>query len=105
MMYIPSVAIVSQYFDKRRGMVLPLVAIGVSLGATLTPILVNNLLQTRNLSFSVATKIHATFVTLLLVICCLLVQPRIPPPKSHASLIACFKRFSRDKAFVIMTTG
>ncbi|KAF5347925.1 hypothetical protein D9756_010130 [Leucocoprinus leucothites] len=103
--YIPSFAIVSQYFDKKRGMVLPLVAAGVSAGAALTPIMINNLLQKRNLAFAVTTRIHAGMMTVFLIIACLLIKPRLPPPKTHASLMVCFKKFSKDKAYVIMTTG
>ncbi|KAJ3566842.1 hypothetical protein NP233_g6748 [Leucocoprinus birnbaumii] len=103
--YIPSFAIVAQYFDKKRAMVFPLVAAGVSAGAALTPIMINNLLQKRHLSFATTTRIHAGMMTVLLITICLLVRPRLTPPTTHASLSACFKKFAKDKAYVILVTG
>ncbi|KXN87184.1 Riboflavin transporter MCH5 [Leucoagaricus sp. SymC.cos] len=105
MMYVPSFAIISQYFNKKRATVLPFVATGVSLGATLTPIMMNDLLQKRNLSFATATRINAGFMTALLITACVSIKPRLPSPKRHARLITCFTKFAKDKAFVILTTG
>ncbi|KAJ3566841.1 hypothetical protein NP233_g6749 [Leucocoprinus birnbaumii] len=102
---VPSFAIASQHFDKRRRTVLPLITMGVSVGATLSPILINNLLQRHNLPFQTVARIHAGIMTLFLIITCALVRPRLPPARNHASLSGCFKKFAKDKTYVMMTTG
>ncbi|KAJ3557097.1 hypothetical protein NP233_g11828 [Leucocoprinus birnbaumii] len=105
MMYIPSQAVISQYFDKMLPMALSIVLSGVSFGAILTPIIINNLLEKANLPFATATRIHAGFTTSILIIACMLVRPRIPPPNVHVNVFACLKRLTKDKLYVTLTGG
>ncbi|KAF9445481.1 MFS general substrate transporter [Macrolepiota fuliginosa MF-IS2] len=105
MAYVPSLAIVSQYFEKRRAMAMSIVTAGVSLGATVNPILVNNLFARTNLGFTSVVLINAAFMTSVLLIACFLIKPRLPPPKKHAKLVNCLKKFSKDWAYIAMTTG
>ncbi|KAF5347943.1 hypothetical protein D9756_010121 [Leucocoprinus leucothites] len=101
MIYIPSQAVVSQYFDKRQPMALAIVLSGVSFGAILTPIMINNLLETANLSFATSTRIHAGLTTVALILACVLIRPRLPPPNMHVNLFACLKKLSKDRLYTI----
>ncbi|KAJ7058745.1 major facilitator superfamily domain-containing protein [Mycena amicta] len=80
--YVPTVAVVSHYFQRRRSLVMALTQAGTPLGALVHPILLNNLLPipnatgTHRLSFAGATRVSAALGTVLLLVGCLLVKPR-----------------------------
>jgi MFS family permease len=105
LLYVPSSAIVSQYFYRRRGFVMPIVSSGVPLGSVVTPILINGLLKKPNLTFAFVIRINAGFVSSILVLACWLIRPRLSPPKKHANLASCTKRFLKDGAYVTMIAG
>ncbi|KAF7304225.1 MFS general substrate transporter [Mycena indigotica] len=77
--YVPSVSVVSHYFQRRRALALTIVASGSSLGAVIHPILLNNLLKTRG--FAVAVRASAGLVSGMVLIACLLMRSRLPPPR------------------------
>ncbi|KAF7291432.1 MFS general substrate transporter [Mycena indigotica] len=101
--YVPSVSVVSHYFQRRRALALTIVASGSSLGAVIHPILLNNLLKTRG--FAVAVRASAGLVSGMVLIACLLMRSRLPPPLKSAPLWASVKRLSGDRAFVLATIG
>lgn len=103
--YVPSVAVVSHYFQKRRAMTMSLVASGSSLGAVIHPIMLNNTLNNAKLGFGNAVRASAGLVTGLLLIACLLVRTRLPPPEKTIAFVPTVKRFSRDGAYVFATMG
>lgn len=105
MIYVPSLAIVSHYFVKKRTMVMSIITAGASLGSVINPILMNNLLGKTNLGFATATRINAGFITGILAVSCVLMKPRLEPPKKHANLGACLRKFSKDWAYIAMTAG
>jgi len=57
LLYIPSMAVVSQYFRKRRALVMTFVASGACLGAVVHPIMLNN---TLNGSLGFANGVRAS---------------------------------------------
>ncbi|TFK38657.1 MFS general substrate transporter [Crucibulum laeve] len=104
MMYVPSIALVSQYFKKRRALAMSFVAAGSSLGAFVHPIMLNNTLN-GHLGFGGAVRASAGLVTGLLVIACCLMRPRLPPPTVVHDLGKSLKRYSRDIPFIAASAG
>ncbi|PPQ79446.1 hypothetical protein CVT26_007719, partial [Gymnopilus dilepis] len=103
MIYLPSIAVLSHYFQRRRAFVMTLVATGSAVGAVVHPIMLNNTLD--KLGFATATRANAGLVSGLLLISCLLMRTRLPPPPMKASLKASLKKFSRDKAYLCCTAA
>ncbi|KAJ7610716.1 MFS general substrate transporter [Mycena polygramma] len=102
-MYVPSIAVVSHYFHKRRALAMAIVASGSSLGAVIHPIMLNNTLQ--SLGFGNAVRASAGLVSGLLVIACLLMRPRLPPAGTHLPFWKSLRRFAKDKAYVFTSIG
>jgi hypothetical protein len=101
--YIPSVAVVSHYFQKRRAFAMSIVASGSSLGAVIHPIMLNNTFH--RLGFANAVRASAGLVSGMLLIACLLMRPRLPPPKTNPQFFKSLRRFGRDRAFVFLTAA
>ncbi|KAJ7122233.1 major facilitator superfamily domain-containing protein [Mycena epipterygia] len=102
--YVPSVAIISHYFQKRRALAMSIVAAGSSLGAVIHPIMLNNTLHTR-LGFPNAVRASAGLLTALLLISCCLMRPRLPPAPTQPPFWKSLRRFGRDRAYILATTG
>ncbi|KAJ6461855.1 MFS general substrate transporter [Mycena vitilis] len=96
--YIPSVAVISHYFQKRRALAMTIVASGSSLGSVVHPIMLNNLF--RSLGFANGVRTSAGLVGGLLIIACLLMRPRLPPPDTHPPFWKSLPRFARDLPYV-----
>ncbi|KAJ7658890.1 major facilitator superfamily domain-containing protein [Mycena rosella] len=102
--YIPSVAVVSHYFQKRRALAMSIVASGSSLGAVIHPIMLNNTFHSR-LGFANSVRASAGLVSGLLLIACLLMRPRLPPAQTQPPFWKSLRRFARDKAYILATLG
>ncbi|KAJ7164233.1 major facilitator superfamily domain-containing protein [Mycena filopes] len=103
MLYIPSVAVVSHYFQKRRALAMSIVASGSSLGAVLHPIMLNNTFQ--SLGFANAVRASAGLITGLLLIASLLMRPRLPPAATHPRFWKSLPRFARDTPYLFAVAG
>lgn len=103
MIYVPSVAILSHYFRRRRSLVMTVVATGSSLGAVVHPIMLNNLLP--KIGFAKATRANAGLISGLLLLACLIMKTRLPPPATSPDLRKSLVKFSKDKAYVFSTLG
>ncbi|KAF7345821.1 MFS general substrate transporter [Mycena venus] len=111
--YVPSVAVVSHYFRRRRGLVMALVQSGTPLGAIVHPILLNNTLHNSQIGFGNAVRISAGINSAILLLACILVRPRLPPLQSvqHRKstqirlFLAAMQRVCRDRAYVLATIG
>ncbi|KAJ7290034.1 MFS general substrate transporter [Mycena rebaudengoi] len=102
--YIPSVAVVSHYFHKRRAIAMSVVASGSSFGAVIHPIMLNNTLHTT-LGFGNSVRASAALISGLLILACFLMRPRLPPSKKDPEYWKSLRRFSRDKPYVLATIG
>ncbi|KAJ7851028.1 major facilitator superfamily domain-containing protein [Mycena olivaceomarginata] len=102
--YIPSLAIVSQYFQRRRALAMAIVASGSALGAVIHPIMLNNMIRT-DLGFGNAVRASAGLVSGLLVIACLLMHPRVPTSPTYPPVWKSLRRFARDRAYIFATVG
>ena len=121
MLYVPTLACVSQHFSHHRSLALTLVASGASLGAVVHPIMLNNTLPT--LGFAHAARANAGLVSGLLLLGCVLMRLRVPPEVQRAQAKTSTReregggerkglgmwraavRFVRDAPYVFTTLG
>jgi len=103
LMYVPSLAVLSHYFVKKRALAMSIVATGASLGAVVHPIMLNNLFV--KISFGNAVRASAGLNAGLLLIACLLMHPRLPPPDHTPNLWKSLKKFLRDGPYVSAAIG
>ncbi|KAG1804260.1 MFS general substrate transporter [Suillus subaureus] len=104
LVYVPSIAIVSHYFRRRRTLAMTFVASGSSLGAVIHPIMLNNLLNGR-LGFGNGVRASAGFVSVLLLTACLCMRTRLDPPMTPANYIVAGKKCIRDVPFIFAMAG
>ncbi|KAJ7438742.1 MFS general substrate transporter, partial [Mycena latifolia] len=102
--YVPSVAIVSHYFQKRRALAMAIVTAGSALGAVLHPIMLNNTLRSH-LGFANAVRASAGLITVSQLIACVLMHPRVPPATNQPPFWSSLQRFVRDVPYVVATIG
>ena len=103
MLYVPSYAVVGQYFLKKRTLAMSIVAAGSSLGAVVHPIMLNNTFD--RLGFGTAVRASAGLVSGMLLVSCFLVRSRLPSSGKSTSLIPALKKFSKDTSYVLATIG
>lgn len=104
LLYVPSIAVVSHYFRRRRVLAMAILATGSSFGSVIHPIMLNNTLYS-SLGFGNSVRASAGLVAGMLVIANLLMRPRLPPAKDTIDLIPACKKFAKDKAYVYATIG
>lgn len=104
LLYIPTMAVVSQYFRKRRELVMTFVASGACLGAVVHPIMLNNTLNGR-IGFANGVRASAALVSGLLFLACFLIKPRFPPSKASTTFLATAKKCAHDPAYIFGTAG
>ncbi|KIJ63071.1 hypothetical protein HYDPIDRAFT_93254 [Hydnomerulius pinastri MD-312] len=85
LMYVPSYAIISHHFCRRRTAVMSIVASGAALGGIAHTIMLNKLLSSP-VGFNTGVRMSASFVTILLFISCLLVRTRYGSPQKTTSV-------------------
>ncbi|KAF5373392.1 hypothetical protein D9757_009739 [Collybiopsis confluens] len=103
MTYVPTYAIVSHYFQRRRAFAMMIVASGSSLGAIVHPIMLNNLL--KRIGFANTARANAALISAMLLVACLLMRTRLPPNKAPLGLKDAFLKFGKDKSYVLATIG
>jgi|SRR5882757_6464699 len=103
-MYIPSIAVISHHFRRKRTLVMTFVAAGSSLGAIVHPIMLNNLLN-GPVGFTNGVRISAAMVSGLLLIACLCMRTRLDPPTTPVNYIVAAKKSIRDVPLMFMTAG
>lgn len=104
LLYIPSVAIISQYFRKRREFVMTFVASGGCLGSVVHPIMLNNTLNGR-LGFANGVRASAGLISCLLFIACLLIKPRLSPTKASINFLETARNCAHDRSYILGTAG
>ncbi|KAF9485188.1 MFS general substrate transporter [Pholiota conissans] len=106
MLYVPSVAIVSQYFIKNRTLAMTIVAAGSSIGAIVHPIMLNNLFASH-LGFQGAVRASAGVVTGVLVLACILLRPRSVPKSTivRPPMWKLAQKFYTEWSFTAMSLG
>lgn len=104
MSYVPSLAVVSQHFEKRRDIVMAIVAGGTPIGAAGYSILLNNLLNS-NLGFPTSIRIAAATNAVLLLAGCTLMRIRLLYPKTHVPYSQVLRTSSTDYPYIFATIG
>jgi MFS family permease len=104
MMYVPSVAVLSLYFKKKRTLAMTFASAGSAAGAVVHPIMINNLLSS-GLGFKTTTRISAGLITFALLIAWLLMRPKLPPPNKRPPIINSIRKLCKDWPYVAMTFG
>jgi MFS family permease len=104
LLYVPSLAVVSHYFKRKRTLVMTFVTCGSSLGATVHPIMLNNLLN-GHLGFANGVRASAGLVSVLLLTACLCMRTRLDPPTTPVNYVAAAKKCLRDVPFTFALAG
>ena len=102
--YIPSIAVIGHYFRRRRALMLTFAATGSSLGATVHPIMLNNLIN-GTLGFSNGVRASAGLITGCMILICALMRTRLPPSSNVDSYAKVLKNSSRDSAYLAGVVG
>ena len=104
MLYVPTLAVISHYFCQRRTLAMSLVASRPSLGAMVHLIMLNSLFN-HSVGFANGVRISATFISVLLLIACLLIRTRLEPPRNPATYLSVGRGIVYDAPFCIMCVG
>jgi len=104
LLFVPTMAVVSQYFCQRRTLAMSLVISGTSIGSLIHPIMLNYLFNSR-VGFANGVRISATMVTVLLLIACLLMRTRLEATKKSPDYISVGRRIAHDVPFCLMCVG
>ncbi|KIL66135.1 hypothetical protein M378DRAFT_75791 [Amanita muscaria Koide BX008] len=105
LIYTPSLAVVSQYFRRRRAWTMGISAAGSAVGGTLHPIMLNQLFHNGENGFKIGTRASAGMNLCVLLIAVLLMKPRWPPKKQDNNLLTNVKVFLREPAYVFTGLG
>ena len=103
MLFVPSIAVVSHYFKKKRALAMTFVAGGSSLGTLIQPILLNNLLS--RFGYGRMTLLSAALVTFLLVIACTLMRAPLPALVSKPSVMKSLRQNLKDWPLIMISVG
>ncbi|KAJ7029328.1 major facilitator superfamily domain-containing protein [Mycena alexandri] len=103
MTYLPSLTVVSHYFQKCRALAMTIVSSGAGLGSVVHPIMLNNMF--KSLGFATAVRASAGLVSTLLLVACMMMRSRLPPSATHLPFSKSLRRFAYDKAYVLATAG
>jgi MFS family permease len=98
--FIPSVAVVSQWFNRRRAFAMGVMSSGVALGSMVHPIMLNNLIHGR-VGFANGVRASAGLVAGCLIIAALLMRTRLPPRK-QPPVRRTAKKFANDIPYVLI---
>lgn len=104
MSYVPSLAVLSHHFKKRRAIAMSVVAGGTPLGGVVYTILLNYLLN-GNMGFASSIRIIAGANTGLLVIACALMRTRSAYPKAEMNYFHVLRKSSADYPFIFASIG
>ena len=104
MSYVPSVAVLSLYFKKKRTLAMTFASAGTAVGALVHPIMINYLLSSR-LGFSGTTRASAGLITFALLIACMLMRPRLPPPIKRPPIIMSMRKIYKDWPYLAVNLG
>lgn len=104
MSYVPSLAVVSHHFKKRRAIAMSIVAGGTPIGAAGYTILLNNLLN-GSLGFANGIRITAAANTVLLLTGCVLMRTRPLDSKTQTHYLQLLRTSSADYPYIFASIG
>ncbi|KAG2356841.1 major facilitator superfamily domain-containing protein [Suillus spraguei] len=104
MLRVPSLAVVSHYFKRKRTLVMTFVTLGSSLGAIIYPIMLNNLFNGR-IGFANGVRASAGLTSVLFLVACLCMRTRLGPPTTPVNYIAAARKCFCDVPFIFAIVG
>lgn len=102
--YVPGLAVISHWFQKRRPVAIGLVTSGSAVGGFVHPIMLNQLFH-GPLGFHNGVRVSAGLNAVLLIIALLLVRTRLPPNRAPQNTLVSMKTFLRDPPYLFMVFG
>ncbi|KAI1334543.1 MFS general substrate transporter [Xylariaceae sp. FL0016] len=99
--FLPSAAILAQYFAKRRALAIGMQSVGSPLTGIIFPIIFQRLQP--SIGFGWATRVLAFILLGLAPIPLVFMRPRIPPPKRKRAFLD--KSALRDPAYLVLGVG
>ncbi|KIX09370.1 uncharacterized protein Z518_00449 [Rhinocladiella mackenziei CBS 650.93] len=91
LVFAPAVAVLGQYFQRRRAVALGIASSGSSLGGVIFPVMLDLMIFHTPLGFGWAVRIVGFLVLGLVLTACVTIIPRLPPRKGKYLLIHAFK--------------
>ncbi|KIY46378.1 MFS general substrate transporter, partial [Fistulina hepatica ATCC 64428] len=101
--YVPTLSVVSHYFQRRRALAMGCVSAGSALGAVLHPIILNKLFNNPSIGFHNGVRIDGGINTFLFLISVCLTKTRLPPKKNLKPIP--FVRFLKEPAYALVCLG
>ena len=92
----PTLAAVSQFFDKKRAAALGLVIAGSSIGGIVIPIALSKMLNSSTLGFGWSVRVIGFMILPFMIWSCVVIKPRLPPRKTSFWLLGAFKDRTYD---------
>ncbi|KAM3426872.1 hypothetical protein NHJ13734_009220 [Beauveria thailandica] len=82
LVFCPALAVLAQYFARRRAFAVGLSAAGAAVGGLVYPILINRLLLVQQIGFAWTMRCTGLIMLLTYTPCLFLFKPRLPPRKT-----------------------
>lgn len=102
LMYMPSTAVVSSYFNRKRSLALTIASAGTGTGSIVFPATVQFLIP--KIGFAWAVRCSGFVAVVICVIGCLLLKPRLAPRKGAAAAIIDVSAF-KEIPYVLFAVG
>lgn len=104
MSYVPSLAVLSHHFDKRRAIAMSIATAGAPIGSAGYSILLDNLLN-GNLGFPNSIRITAATNAVLVLIGCSLMRTKSLYPKTHMPYSQLLRTSLTDYPYIFASIG
>jgi len=104
MSYVPSIAVLSHHFEKKRAIAMSIVTAGAPIGAAGYSILLDNLLS-GDLGFANSIRIVAATNAVLLLVGCALMRTGSLCPKTQVHYSQLLRTSSSDCPYICATIG
>ncbi|KAG9000097.1 hypothetical protein FRB94_002097 [Tulasnella sp. JGI-2019a] len=100
--FLPSLSVIPQWFDKRRGRAYGIISLGSSTGGTILPIILRHLLT--SVGFKWTIRILAFIILAFMIVFNLTVRPRVKIAKADRIPVSVKELFTH-KAYMLYTAG
>ncbi|KAI0084013.1 major facilitator superfamily domain-containing protein [Irpex rosettiformis] len=104
LIYIPSLAVQSHRWRKRRSMAMGIVFSGSAIGGIIFPIMLNKLLSS-GLGFAWTVRVAAFVVLGCLAVASLLLRPRVKASDTAQSMVSQLKVLFTDVPYMLLVSG
>ncbi|KAF8225737.1 MFS general substrate transporter [Tricholoma matsutake] len=102
--YMPTMALLTQYFVRRRALAIGIAVSGTALGGAIHPIMLNRLFH-GPVGFHNGVRASAGLILGLLAVATVLMKPRLPPNRTQGNPFQDFRAFLSDPPYVVTLVG